>query len=327
MRTDLESPIVVGVNGSPESDHAVRYAVHRADTVGCGLLLVNAVHEIVPIAPLWPLLTGDSLMDVGRGILADTEVLVERVAGARVPVEVSLAPGPAVSVLTAAAAQGRLVVVGHRHARALEHLFTGTTTFGVVARAACPVVSVSGERDEHGTRGRVVAAVDGTAVTSAVLAHACGLASEMTAELHVVHCWKLDSLYAYLVDEMSVQQEWGSQTARVISAYVEEWTGRYPGLHVVTHMEYADVTRTLVRHSTDADVLVVGRHGHGDLHGRIAISSPGSIARALVQHAHCPVEFVPLEALSSSDDAREGHQGDVVSSVDGDGLGGVPRML
>ena len=327
MRTDVDLPIVVGVNGSPESDHAVRYAVHRADQVGCGLLLVNAVHEIVPISPMWPLLTGDSLMDVGRGILADAQMLVERVAGASVPVEMSVALGPAVSVVTAAAAQGRLVVVGHRPGRALEHLFTGTTTFGVVARAACPVVSVSGERDEHGTRGRVVAAVDGTAVTSTVLAHAFALASEMTAELHVVHCWKLDSLYAYLVDEMSVQQEWGTQTASVISAYVDEWTGRYPGLRVVTHMEYADVTRTLVRHSTDADVLVVGRHGHGDLHGRIAMSSPGSIARALVQHAHCPVEFVPLEELSSSDDARGHDQGDIGSPVDVHGRGAVPRML
>ncbi|SDC24902.1 Nucleotide-binding universal stress protein, UspA family [Sanguibacter gelidistatuariae] len=301
MRTHLDLPIVVGVNGSPESDRAVRYSVHRADRIGCGLLLVNAVHEIVPISPMWPLLTGDSLMDVGRGILADARVLVEKIAGAKVPVDVHAALGPAVSVLAGASADARLVVVGHRPGGALEHLFTGTTTFGVVARASCPVVSVTREWDEHRARRRVVAAVDGSAVSSSVLAHAFAIASETSADLDVVHCWKLDSLYAYLVDEMSVQQEWGARTASVISAFVDEWTGRYPDVRVATHMEYADVTRTLVRHSKDADVLVVGRHGHGGIEGRLALSAPGSIARALVQHAHCPVEFVPLAIPSSAE--------------------------
>ncbi len=308
MRTQLDRPIVVGVNGSPETDRAIRYAVLRAEQCGCGLHIVNAVHEMLPIAPVWPLLTGDSLMDVGLGVLADAQVLVERVAGAHVPVEVQATLGPAVAVLTAAADGARLVVLGRRPDGVLEHLFTGATTFGVVARASCPVVSVAHEWHEHRTRGRVVAAIDGSEVSSSVLAHAFALASQAFADVHVVHCWKLDALYAYLVDEMSVRHEWRTRTASTISTLVDQWSSRYPGVRVVTHLEYADVARTLIGHSRDADVLVVGRHDHGGLQGRIALSSPGSIARTLVQHAHSPVEFVPLTSNAvplASDDSED----------------------
>ncbi|MEP7765417.1 universal stress protein [Sanguibacter sp. 25GB23B1] len=295
MDTDLNTPIVVGVDGSPDSGRALRFAVRRAEQVGCGLLLVNAVHEMVPISTLGPLIGGESLMDVGREVLADAVRLVEKTAGTTMAVQTHVALGPAVSVLAAAAVDARLVVIGHRPGGTLEHLFTGTTTFGVVARARCPVVSVPRGWDGPRPDARVIAAVDGSATSTEVLAHAFELAATSSAELHVVHCWKLGSLYAYLVDDELVQKEWGVRTAEVIATFVDECAADHPDVHVTTHLEYADPTRALVRRSADADVLVLGRHDLGAVEGRLALAAPGSIARALVQHARCPVEFVPLD--------------------------------
>lgn len=296
MHAHTDQPIVVGVDGSADAARAVRFAAHRAQLAGCGLLLVNAVHEMVPVAPMWPLLTGDSLMDIGREVLGDAVRLVESLVGPGVPVETSVTLGPAVPVLTEAAEHARLVVVGHRHGGTIEHLFTGATTFGVVARARCPVVSVPRGWDGPRSRARVVAAVDGSATSSAVLAHAFALAEQSSAELVVVHCWKLGSLYAYLVDDDAVREEWGALTSSVIATFVEESAAEHPDVPVTTHLEYTDATRSLVRWSGEADVLVVGRQDLGAFEGRLALSAPGSIARALVLHARGPVEFIPLAA-------------------------------
>lgn len=296
MDADLRTPIVVGVDGSPDAGRALRFAVHRAEQVGCGLLLVNAVHEMVPISTLGPLIGGETLMEVGREVLADAVRFVEKTAGTHVVVQTHAALGPAVPVLAAAAVDARLVVVGHRPGGALEHLFTGTTAFGVVARARCPVVSVPRGWDGPGPEARVIAAVDGSATSAEVLAHAVELAAVSSATVDVVHCWKLGSLYAYLVDDDLVQKEWGARTAAVIATFVDECTAARPDVRLTTHLEYADPVRALVRRSAHADVLVLGRHDLGPVEGRLALAAPGSIARALVQHARCPVEFVPLPA-------------------------------
>jgi len=300
MRTRLDSPTVVGVDGSPDGERAVRYALHRAETSGGGLLLVNAVHEVVPLAPMWPLLTDHSLLDSGRGALTDARTLVERLSGVSVPVEVRAEIGPIVPVLVEASAHARLVVLGHRGAGTVERVFTGATTIGVAARASCPVVSVPRGWDGHLPRRQVVAAVDGSEISRPVLAHAFALADQTSATVEVVHLWELEPTYSALFPDATMAREWRARTSATIQAYVDEWTTLYPGVATKTTLEYADVTRSLIARSAAADVVLLGRHGAGGLGGRMLMSFPGSTARALVQHAHCPVELVPLPTAGGS---------------------------
>jgi len=301
MRVHLDAPTVVGVNGSPDGERAVRYALHRAEMSGGGLLLINAVHEVVPVAPMWPLLTDDSLLDAGRGVLSDAHTLVERLAGVRVPVEVHAEIGPIVPILVEASIHARLVVLGHRGAGTIERVFTGATTIGVAARASCPVVSVPREWNGHLPHQRIIAAIDGSQISRPVLAHAFALADQSSAAVEVVHCWELEPAYSALFADATMAREWRARTSATIQAYVDEWTTLYPGVTVETTLEYADVTRSLVARSAGADVVLVGRHGAGGLGGRMVMSFPGSTARALIQHARCPVELVPLPASGDTD--------------------------
>ncbi|MFD6094626.1 universal stress protein [Oerskovia sp. NPDC060338] len=91
---------------------------------------------------MWSLLTSDTLVDFGHKFLADAQLVLEALSHAAVPVRVETALGPAVQTLATASHGARLVVLGHRSASMVEGLFTGSTIIGVVARSACPVISV-----------------------------------------------------------------------------------------------------------------------------------------------------------------------------------------
>ena len=294
VNTAPDLPIVVGVDGSTDSSRALRFAIVEAERADSELWLVNAVHEAIPFAPMWPALTSETLTDAGHDLLDDARSLVEQVSDGRVKSRQMTALGPAVQILGSAAEQAQLVVLGHRSAGVVERLFTGSTTFGVVARAACPVVSVPSSWEADRRYDRLVAAVDGSPMSRAILARAFAAAQDRSAQLEVVHCWRLSPFYTNLLDEWSVRQEWTRQTSGLIQELVDEWSSRYPDVVVTTRMEYAEVADALVACSEHADVMYVGRHGHGGLGTRVAMTSPGSITRALLQHAHCPLEVIPV---------------------------------
>jgi nucleotide-binding universal stress UspA family protein len=293
MDTRQDRPIVVGVDGSPESARALAFGVRQAERDGCSLWLINAIHEVVPVGPMLPVLRGDPLVDVGHQLLAEARDLVEDLSDGSVATRLQVALGPAVELLAAAGGQARLVVLGHRSAPFVERMFTGSTTFGVVARAVCPVVSVPEGWAQDDDRGRVVAAVDGSRCSPEVLAHAFAVAAQRSARVEVLHCWRLDPFYSYLVDEWAVQEEWGAQAHGIVDALVADAARAHPDVPFENHLEYAGVADTLVRRSADADLLVMGRHGHGALGARMMAAVLGSVTRAVLQHARCPVEVVP----------------------------------
>lgn len=296
MEPRFDKPVVVGIDRSADSSRALAYAVREAEREHCALWLITAVHDVVPVGPMLPLLASDPLVDVGHELLAEADALVERLSEGRVRTHLQVALGPVAELLATAGRQARLIVLGHRTGSAAQRLFTGSTTFGVVARATCPVVSVPAAWDQGREHGRVVAAIDGSLGSAGVLAHAFALAARRHAELEIVHCWRLDPFYSYLVDEWSVQQEWGTQSHRIVESLVERAAAGRPDVRYETRMEYADVADTLVGRGARADVLVMGRHGHEGLATRMVSSLLGTVTRTVLQHAPCPVEVVPVSA-------------------------------
>ncbi len=75
MAKDTSLPIVVGVDGSEQSDRAVRYAVIEARRRGCGITLVHAIHETAPMAAMLPLYSIEAFTEVGRRLVEDAEKL------------------------------------------------------------------------------------------------------------------------------------------------------------------------------------------------------------------------------------------------------------
>lgn len=292
MKTRLDRPVVVGVDGNEDAARAVRYAAREASARGCGLWIVCAVHESAAYPSVAHLLAGESVVDVGHGIVTDAVTLATEVAPT-VEVEGTVVVGSATTLLAEAGRQARLVVLGRRGMGAVEHVFTGSTTIGVIGRATCPVVDVpAGWEPGHGTR-RVLAGVDGSPISAAVLECAFDAAAAHDADLAVLHLWDTGRLWSPFGDIHAAQRAWEAEARAAVTGLVDALAPRYPGVRVRVDLELAAPADTLVARSRGVDRLVVGRHGHGGLLAGIVALLPGGVARALVEHALCPVEVVP----------------------------------
>lgn len=138
------STIVVGVDGSPPSVEALRWAVRQAQVTGAALRVVTAwtfpeeptPFGIVPDVPLPP----DQLAQVEARLEAMVGDTGARSSGIAVTTEVMC--GHAAAVLVEAARHAELLVVGHRGRRALAEVLLGSVSEHCVRHASCPVVVV-----------------------------------------------------------------------------------------------------------------------------------------------------------------------------------------
>ncbi len=163
---------VVGVDGSPESVEAARYAADEAAARGLDLLVVHAcalgVAHSVPEGP-----ATDARRAVGQALVADVLAHVPVAPRTRVFTIVEVAP--AAVLLTAVAGGAALLVLGQHQLDPADGHLSGHVAPEVAASARCPVVvvpagwrrTVAG-RAHLGSRS-IVVGVSGTWSATAVL--------------------------------------------------------------------------------------------------------------------------------------------------------------
>lgn len=142
--TGGRGPVVVGVDGSPLSEGALKAAFAYAQELGTG---VRVVHT-------WTDLSSDALYGYGLEPqqlqrLADEaqEVVAERVAGfgsdyPDVEVERIIVPDGPAAQLVEHAKDAQLLVVGSRGRGGFKGLLLGSTSQAVLHKATCPVLVV-----------------------------------------------------------------------------------------------------------------------------------------------------------------------------------------
>jgi nucleotide-binding universal stress UspA family protein len=135
--------IVVGVDGSDHSKHALRWAAQLADSFGGTIDAVTAWHVpvsygIAPI-PVW-----DPEEDMAKCL---TEA-VDEVFGANRPagLELHVRQGGAAGILVDAGKDAFMVVVGSRGHGGFAGLLLGSVSSAVAEHAPCPVLVVHGDQ-------------------------------------------------------------------------------------------------------------------------------------------------------------------------------------
>lgn len=143
MSESESRPVVVGVDGSPASLAALRWAVEDAGRRGCGVDAVTAWHADygVMIGPL----PAEVFAEVSPQAMkaAAQKVLDRSVEGFDgVDIRRVLVEGDARDVLSKASQDAALLVVGNRgHSRLVEAVI-GSVSAYCVHHASCPVVVV-----------------------------------------------------------------------------------------------------------------------------------------------------------------------------------------
>ncbi|MET1015610.1 MAG: universal stress protein [Leifsonia flava] len=135
--------VVVGVDGSPISEHALAFAVEEADRLGEPLIAVNAWPNPVVYGYdlAFPVEYVEDLTEIGNETLTRS---LDRVMGAHPSVRVRrvVAEGDPTTVLLEEASNASLVVVGSHGRGAVARFLLGSVSHGVLARLAAPTVIV-----------------------------------------------------------------------------------------------------------------------------------------------------------------------------------------
>ncbi|MET8630529.1 universal stress protein [Kitasatospora sp. NPDC004669] len=140
-QTDKQRRIVVGVDGSPSSIDALRWAVDQARVRGAVIEAVTAWRY--PVATDWtvPVVADENLADSARKVL-DEAIAEATGAEHRGGILARVMEGGAVSCLLDAARGAELLVVGSRGHGGFTGALLGSVSQHCVQHAPCPVVVV-----------------------------------------------------------------------------------------------------------------------------------------------------------------------------------------
>jgi nucleotide-binding universal stress UspA family protein len=138
--------IVAGVDGSPSSLAALRWAVRQAEFTGATVDAVIAWHYPVLAVPIGP--APVAMLDTADFEKGADETISDAISAAvgtsRVPVSAQVKEGNAAQVLLDAAAGADLLVVGSRGHGGFAEALLGSVSQHCVHHAPCAVVIVRG---------------------------------------------------------------------------------------------------------------------------------------------------------------------------------------
>jgi nucleotide-binding universal stress UspA family protein len=144
--------------------------------------------------------------------------------------------------------------------------------------------------DEGGARQVVVAGVDGSAESIAALAWASRYAAATGAQVRAVHAWHYPAAFGVPVGKAppsvtsEVEQGMRDDLDRAVAQVYPDPADR----QVEAVLSYGHPVEVLIEESKDADLLVVGHHGHHAFAGMLV----GSVSIHCVTSALCPVVVV-----------------------------------
>jgi nucleotide-binding universal stress UspA family protein len=136
----------------------------------------------------------------------------------------------------------------------------------------------------------IVVGVDGSPSSRKALTWAAAEAAGHDADLVVVNVWEHTLLPP--AGNVSVSEHYvpepSQRTAEELLQVIKEELGEHPSILVKPHVKQGRPAKVLIDESAEADLLVVGKRGHGGFAGLVL----GSVSQHVAAYAKCPVTVV-----------------------------------
>ncbi|ROP29022.1 universal stress protein [Couchioplanes caeruleus] len=136
----------------------------------------------------------------------------------------------------------------------------------------------------------IVVGVDGSPGSRKALSWAAAEAAEHGADLVVLNVWEhtlLPPAGSVSVSEHYVPDP-SQRTAEDLVQVIKEELGERPPVLVKPQVKQGRAAKVLIEESEGADLLVVGKRGHGGFAGLVL----GSVSQHVAAYANCPVTVV-----------------------------------
>jgi len=301
--------VAVPLDGSKESEQALRWAVTIARQSGCSLELLHAMFPPLASTELagTPLLAGPPLDELESAIRNRLRVLAAKVAALGVGVEPIVIDGTVPDgLIDHMQARGTDLVVMTTHDRnRLERLLLGSMAASIVRHTQLPVLLVRPEavlreitspvRVQH-----ILVPLDGSAFADEILQHASELATVMRAELILLSVLQpvlavataaLDTGPDPLVPLSNGANADGS--ARSLPELDREAESLRATRHLVVRTEVVaggEPARAIVEYAKrhGVDLIAMTTHGRGALKRLVA----GSVSEAVIRTSKLPMLII-----------------------------------
>lgn len=285
---------MVGIDGSPQSEKALEWAIERAKLDGSDLELINAFsfpddvsfhgfHGLAPAPVEW-------FHEFSQHLLGIAKSWVYEVAP-ELTCTVQPVLGPAGVVLLTAAEGASAVVVGRRGFSPVKSAILGSVSLRLTTRATCPVIVTSDI--EPPRSGPIVVGVDGSDFGAAALKFALQEAALRNTGVRAVTAYRIPELSVPLEPAFrtelreSTRAEAGELTLRTLPYARTPQTQDVEVEQITAEGRPADV---ILEHAADARLIVVGSHGKGFVRRLIL----GSVSRQVLHDSDRPVAVIDI---------------------------------
>ncbi len=300
MSTSERTPVVVGIDDSPESAMALSWAVDEVIARQSPLRVVCAF-PWAAVSPMmasgaayppynYPVADPEHTRQRAEGVVAAAvrqanQMTMSRALSLGIDVTGEAVNGNPVETLNAESRHASLVVLGSRRLHALGSAVLGSVGSGVCAGAACPVVVVRGAPGNDEEHAAVVVGVDASSPAEDILTFAFEHADRHSLQVRPVLAWRPDTL---------ATMQWRPQPPAPVQAdlwlaeVLAGWQEKYPDVIVHPSVVCDHPVAGLVAASTAAALLVVGSRTQHPVVGTLL----GSVSQGVLHHATCPVAVV-----------------------------------
>lgn len=286
----MARPVVVGVDGSPESLTAVEWAAEEAVLRRQPLSLIH-VWGCAP-SPTASSRAAQDQQNWGESFLREA---AHRVETLHPDLELSalLQPGVAAEVLLRVAPEADLLVLGSRGVGRLLGFLVGSVALSVVAAAPRPVVLVraTGPGPEPSGTRDVILGVDLDHRTGDLFEFAYEAARMRQSPLTVIYAYPIPSPYGVAPGEslaVTMPDMFAESYQRLLDA-LSPWQEKNPDVEVRPIVEPGHAASAVLDAAHEASLCIVGRR----LGTHWAGAHLGSVAHGVMHHAACPVAVVP----------------------------------